>query len=100
MCTSFSVEISALLCYSGLHFSPTWPPLQLGVACPPGHGWRRAESGSRLCQSKRPKETHPERVHKQPAAAAEEPHPLAQSGGERATDSALQAQVKKALMDI
>lgn len=91
-CTSLSEDVSALL--SGLHFSPTRPPLQLGSACSPGHGHRRAESGSRPCQSKHPEETQQERVHEQPPAAAEEPHPPAQSGGERATDSALQAQEK------
>lgn len=90
-CTSLSEDVSALL--SGLHFSPTRPPLQLGSACSPGHGHRRAESGSRLCQSKHPEETQ-ERVHEQPSAAAEEPHPPAQSGGERTKDSALQAQKK------
>lgn len=41
-----------------------------------------------------------ERVHEQPSAAAEEPHPPAQGGGERAADPALQAQVKKALRDV
>lgn len=91
---------SALLRYSGLHVSSTRPPLQLGVACPPGYKQRRAESSYRLSKSKRPEETRPERIHEQPAAATEEPHPPAQSGGERAADSALQAQVKKALTDI
>lgn len=93
-----SEEMSALL--SGVHISPTRPPLQLGSAGSPGDGRRRAQSASRLCQSERREERQQEGVDEQPSAAAEEPHPPAQSGGERATDPALQAQVKKALRDV
>ena len=44
-----------------------------------------------MCQGKRPQEEEPERVNEQPTATAEEPDPSAQSGGERISDSEVQA---------
>lgn len=83
--------------HSGLQLSRTRPPLQLGPASPSGRRRPQPESRSWLCQGKRPEEEKPERVHKQQTAAAEEPNPSSQSGGECIPDSALQAQIKKAV---